>query len=46
LGWAISGAGLAFFFVDFQELESSKAMGASEIELFFNLIIHLHFLLK
>jgi len=37
---AIGWASLAFFFVDFQQLESSKAVGASEIELLFNLITH------
>jgi len=31
LGWAVGWAILAFFFVDFEELESRKTVGASEI---------------
>jgi hypothetical protein len=31
MGWAVSWAILAFFFVDFQQLESRKAMGTSEV---------------
>jgi len=40
LGGTVSGASLAFFLMDFQQLESGEAMGAGEIELLFNFITH------